>query len=204
MLFCMLTECCELWSESFGRPPAPIWLWHSFNRHFILRLTHSKLLRQYAVWHSCNCQGSQRAWEILENSWIWNKNFKALESAWKQIRCLKVVENPWKVLEFKSCKFWNFVFVDSLKQALVCMSPVLGWRQSVTCFYHYSIGDYSTVHFSVTLQSKFWMSASRIWLFMDNFGAWKMQFGSLKSAWVLYFEFTTIPELYSTSWSIRL
>jgi len=28
--------------------------------------------------------------------------------------------------------------------------------------------------------SKFWMSASRIWLFDDNFVAWKMQFGSLK------------------------
>jgi len=54
------------------------------------------------------------------------------------------------------------------------------WRQSVTCFYHYSIGEYSTVHFSVTLQSTFWMSASRIWLFVHNFGAWKVQFGSLK------------------------
>ena len=38
-------------------------------------------------------QGSQRAWEILENAWIWNKNFKVLESAWKQIRCLKILEN---------------------------------------------------------------------------------------------------------------
>ena len=135
----------------------------------------------------------------LRNAWIWNKNFKAVEIAWKQIRCLKVLENPWKVLECKSCKFWNFAFVD---KALVCMSPVLGnsiwfhfaclhlllqyglqtnwWRQSVTCFYHYGIGEYSTVHFSVTLQSKFWMSASRIWLFVDNFGAWKMQFVSLK------------------------
>ena len=54
------------------------------------------------------------------------------------------------------------------------------WRQSVTCFYHYGIGEYSTVHFSVTLQSKFWMSVSRIWLFVNNFGAWKTQFGSLK------------------------
>jgi len=27
--------------------------------------------------------------------------------------------------------------------------------QSVTCFYHYGIAEYSTVHFSVTLQSKF-------------------------------------------------
>ena len=26
---------------------------------------------------------------------------------------------------------------------------------SVTCFYHYGIGEYSTVDFSVTLQSKF-------------------------------------------------
>ena len=51
-----------------------------------------------------------------------------------------------------------------------------------------------TVHFSVTLQSKFWMSASRVWLFVDNFGAWKMQFGSLKSAWILYFEFATNPD----------
>jgi len=29
----------------------------------------------------------------------------------------------------------------------------------------------STVHFSVTLQSKFGMSATRILLFVDNFGA---------------------------------
>jgi len=37
-----------------------------------------------------------------------------------------------------------------------------------------------TVRFSVTLQSKFWMSTSRMWLFVENFGAWKMQFRSLK------------------------
>jgi len=55
------------------------------------------------------------------------------------------------------------------------------------------IGEYSTVHFSVTLQSKFWMNSSRIWLFVDNFGAWKMQFGSLKSAWILYFEYAMNP-----------
>jgi len=37
-----------------------------------------------------------------------------------------------------------------------------------------------TVRFSVTLQSKFWMSTSRMWLFVENFGAWKMQLRSLK------------------------
>ena len=54
------------------------------------------------------------------------------------------------------------------------------WWQSVTCFYHYSIGEYSTVHFIVTMHSKFWRTASKIWLFVDNFGAWKCTFGSLK------------------------
>ena len=53
----------------------------------------------------CIYQGSQHAWEILENAWIWNKNFKALESAWKQIRCLKVVENPEKSLNLNLANF---------------------------------------------------------------------------------------------------
>jgi len=43
----------------------------------------------------------------------------ALESAWKQIRCLKVHENPWKVLEFKSCKFWNFVCESTVQYTSV-------------------------------------------------------------------------------------
>jgi len=65
------------------------------------------------------------------------------------------------------------------------MSPVLG----NSIWLHFA-------RFSVTLQSKFWMSASRIWLFVDNFRAWKMQFGSLKvleNAWILYSEFATNP-----------
>jgi len=69
-----------------------------------------------------------------------------------------------------------------LKQALVCMSPVLG----NSIWFHFAC-------FSVKLQSKIWMSACRIWLFVNNFGAWKMQFGSLKSAWIFYFEFATNP-----------
>jgi len=148
------------------------------------------------------------------NAWIWNKNFKALESAWKQIRCLKVRKNPWEVLEFKSCKFRNCVFVDSF-EASTCMHVTSTWKQYLislclltyllflpfwyrltwvvpekgplngcvcvcVCVLTYLIKIPSTVHISVTLQSKFWMSASRIWLFVDNFGAWKMQFGSLK------------------------
>jgi len=115
------------------------------------------------------------------NAWIWNKNFKALESAWKQIRCLKVRKNPWEVLEFKSCKFRNCVFVDNF-EASTCMHVTSTWKQYLIslCLLTYLIKIPSTVHISVTLQSKFWMSASRIWLFVDNFGAWKMQFGSLK------------------------
>ena len=68
------------------------------------------------------------------------------------------------------------------------------WKQYLISFCHHGIGEYSTVHFSVTLQSKFWMSASRIWLFVDNFGAWKMQFGSLKSPWKVL-EFCTLSLL---------
>jgi len=61
---------------------------------------------QYTVGCSYYClwQGSQRAWEILENAWIWNKKFKALESAWKQIRCF---ESTWKSLK-SSCICWQF------------------------------------------------------------------------------------------------
>ena len=109
---------------------------------------------------------------------------------------MKVLENPWKVLEFKSCKFWHFAFVDNFEAVFQYELQTNWWRQSVTCFYHYGIGEYSTVHFSVTLQSKFWMSTSTIWLFVDNFGAWRMQVGSwksLKSAWILYFKFATNP-----------
>ena len=140
-------------------------------------------------------EGNSQFIACLRNPWIasiWNKNFKALESAWKQITCLKVLENPWKVREFKSWKFWNFVFVDNF-EASTCMHVTGTWKQYLislcllaylikilTVRYHYGIGECSTVHFSVTLQSKFWLSASRIWLFVDNFGAWKMQFGSLK------------------------
>ena len=43
------------------------------------------------------------------------------------------------------------------------------------------------------------MSASRIWLFVDNFGAWKCSLGpwkSSKSALILFFEFATSPVLY--------
>ena len=137
---------------------------------------------------SQSAEGKYRVQSVLE------KSLKMLkfESGRKQIRCLKVLENRWKVLEFKSCKFWNFAFVDNFEAS----RQTNWWRQSVACFYHYGIGEYSTVHFSVTLQSKFWMSASRVSLFVDNFGAWKMQFGSLKSlksAWILYFEFAMNP-----------
>jgi len=66
-------------------------------------------------------------------------------------------------------------------------NSVKALKATVTCFNHYSIGMYSTVHLSVTLQSKFWSTASRIWLFIDkcvaalpNFGAWKLQIWSLK------------------------
>jgi len=126
---------------------------------------------------------------VLMLAWIWNKNFKALESAWKQMRWLKVLENPWKVLEFKSYKFWNFSFVDNFEVS-TCMHVTSAFKQYLIplCLLTYLI--------SVTLQSKFWMSASRIWLFVDNFGAWKCNLGpwkSWKSAWILYFEFAANP-----------
>ena len=96
-----------------------------------------------------------------------------------------------QILKFCICwQFWS--------RHLYVWLQTNWWRQSVTCFYHYSIGEYSTVHFSITLQSKFGMSATRIWLFVDNFGAWKMQFGSLKSAWILYFEFASNPVIKTT------
>jgi len=91
-----------------------------------------------------------------------------------------------KVLEYKSSVCWNFAFNYSY-QANTCMhftSTCFQYAcffnkfslQSVTCFYHYSIGEYSTVHLSVTLQSKFCSTASRIWLLLlSNFGVWKLQ-----------------------------
>jgi len=56
----------------------------------------------------------------------------------------------------------NFAFVDNF-EASNCMHVTRAWKQylislylqSVTCFYHYGIGEYSTVHFNVTLHSKF-------------------------------------------------
>ena len=92
----------------------------------------------------------------LRNPWKCLNLELKLQGTWKCLKTDKVLESTWKVLEFKSCKFWNFAFVDNF-EASTCMHIT-----------------------SVTLQSKFWMSASRIWLFVDNFGAWKMQFGSLK------------------------
>jgi len=35
------------------------------------------------------------------------------------MRWLKVLENPWKVLEFKSCKFWNFAFIITVLVSIV-------------------------------------------------------------------------------------
>jgi len=66
--------------------------------------------------------------------------------------------------------------------ALPATQPAVSIGTEGTCLLTYliTILTMRTVHFSVTLQSKCWMSASRIWLFVDNFGAWKMQFGSLK------------------------
>ena len=103
----------------------------------------------------------------------------------------------WKVLELKSCKFffkfcicWQFWS----KHLYACHQ----YLETVRCiWFHFCLLTYlikiltvRTVHSSVTLQSHFWMSTSRIWLFFDNFGAWKMQFGSLKVLefllWVCY------------------
>ena len=131
-----------------------------------------------------NCAGFiaclRNPWKCLN----FESKIQALESAWKQKRCLKV-------LEFEYYRFLNFALLAILKLALKSMSPVLfqnglqtsWWRQSVTCFYHYSIGECSTVHFSVTIHSKFWRTTSKIWLFVDNFGAWKMHIWVLESPW---------------------
>ena len=105
-----------------------------------------------------------------------------LESAWKQIRCLKILE---KSLNLSLANFEILHLLTILKQALVCMSPVLGnsiWFHFACLLNWIKI---LTVHYIFFV----W-----IWLFVDNFGAWKMQFGSLKkSAWILYFEFATNP-----------
>ena len=56
----------------------------------------------------------------------------------------------------------------------------------------YSV-QYLWAHLCVTLQSKFWCTKCRMWLFIDNFGAWKLPmyvglWKSLKSPWIWSFE----------------
>jgi len=93
-----------------------------------------------------------------------------------------MLEKSWNL---NLANFEILYLLTILKQAHVCLSPVLG----NSIWIHF-------VCFSVTLQSKVWMSKSRIWLFVDNFvlekcnsGPWK----SLKSVWILYFEFAMNP-----------
>ena len=125
-------------------------------------------------------QGSQHAWEVLENAWNCYKYFKALESAWKQIRCLKVLENRWKVLEFKSCKFWNFAFVDNF-EASTYVHVTSTWKQYLSLAFIITV-LVSTVQYTSVSHSSLNFECLRLGygFFVDNFGAWKMQLGSLK------------------------
>ena len=80
-----------------------------------------------------------------------------------------MLEKSLQILKFCICgQFWS-------KHLYACY-------QYLETVFDFTLFAYlqCTVHFGVTLQSKFWMSSSRIWFFVDNFGAWKMQFGSLK------------------------
>jgi len=103
--------------------------------------------------------------------------FKALESAWKQIRCLKV-------LEFKSYKFWNSAFVDNLSLAFII--TVLVSTVQYTSVSHCSLNcecpclGYGFLSIILVIEK-------------CNLGPWK----SLKSAWILYFEFAMNPGLSS-------
>jgi len=125
-------------------------------------------------------QGSQHAWEVLENAWNCYKYFKALESAWKQIRCLKVLENRWKVLEFKSWKFWNFAFVDNF-EASTYVHVTSTWKQYLSLAFIITV-LVSTVQYTSVSHSSLNFECLRLGygFFVDNFGAWKMQLGSLK------------------------
>ena len=139
-------------------------------------------------------QGSQHAWEVLENAWNCYKYFKALESAWKQIRCLKVLENRWKVLEFKSCKFWNFAFVDNF-EASTYVHVTSTWKQYLSLAFiitvlvstvQYTSVSYSSLNFECPRLGYGFLSIILV-LEKCNLGPWK----SLKSAWILYFAFAT-------------
>jgi len=124
---------------------------------------------------SCSERGllSSRVHSVLE------KSLKMLEFGIKTSRPLKVLENRWgvwkylkileKSLNLNLANFEILHYLIILRQALVCMSPELG----NSIWFHFAC-------FSFTLQFKFWMSACRIWLFVNNFGAWIMQFESLK------------------------
>jgi len=111
---------------------------------------------------------------------VLEKSLKMLEFGIKTSRPLKVLDNrygAWKYVKIPekslNLNLANFAFVD-IFEASTCMHVTSTWKQYLIslCLLTYLI--------SVTLQCKFWMSASGIWLFVDNFGAWKMQFGSLK------------------------
>jgi len=80
---------------------------------------------------------------------------------------LKVLE---KSLNLNLANFEILHLLAILKQALVCMSPVLG---NSICLAVIITVLVSTVQYTSVshFQSKFSMSASRIRLFVDNFGA---------------------------------
>ena len=95
---------------------------------------------------------------------------RATLSTWKYLKILE------KSLNLNLAKFEILHWLTVLKQALVCLSPVLG----NSIWFHFAC-LLALPKFSLCIMySKFWMSASRIWLFVDNFVSWKMQFGSLK------------------------
>ena len=64
-----------------------------------------------------------------------------------------------------------------LKQALVCMSPILWKRYLISVCLPSCLIKILTAY----VVSKFWGTVSRISLYVDNFGAWKMHIWVLES-----------------------
>ena len=102
----------------------------------------------------------------------------------------KVLESTWKSLNLNLAILKFCIF-----------------RQSVTCFYHYGIGEYSMYtsvsHCSLNFECpclEYGFLSIILVLEKCNLGPWK----SLKSALILYFEFATNPVLLTSLFNIPL
>ena len=176
-----------LWKET------TIPLWRAVDRCALLLLLFLITVGSiwFEVWHKFLWYQIDRAHSVFE------KSLKMLEFGIKTSRPLKVIENPWYVLEFKSCKFWNFAFVDNFEASIYCFN--MDYKQIddgnlslafiitalVSTVQYTSVSHCSLKSECLRLGCGF-LSIILV-LEKRNLGPWK----SLKNAWILFFEFAT-------------